>query len=337
MKLGPDALGAHLKDDLAPIYVVFGEEPLGIIEAADAIRKSAYVSGYRERIPLYVGSGFDWNLFTQECSTLSLFAQRRLVDLRVLSRKLDTVGSGAILALCEQMPSDLILLVSFARSDRQVRNSKWLQTVEKIGVIIESRPIPHQALPTWIRRRLQRFDLESDGDAVDLIADRCQGNLLAARQAIERLVLLAQKNSRISLELAQRAVGDNARFDVFDLTAAALRGEIAGVARILEGLRQTGVEPTLVLWALAREIRILAQWSWAATHRSPEARPKVWASRRRLYEQAARRGNLSHWQDLLARAAESDRIIKGRSSGKPWQALRALAFAIAHCKEAMTA
>jgi DNA polymerase-3 subunit delta len=319
VKLSADRLSGHLTRDLKSAYLISGDEPLLAGEAADAIRRKAREAGFTERRVFFAERGFDWNELRAESQSLSLFAERRILEIRLPAGK---PGDGAELleALVTQPPPDQLLLVLCGKLERAAQQSAWVKAFERHGVWVQVWPIDAERLPEWISQRLKGFRLEPDAEAARILAERVEGNLLAAQQEIEKLALLVRPGPLDAATLAS-FVADSARYDVFQLTDAALRGDASRALRILDGLRGEGVEPTLVLWALSREIRAL--WKRLSGAGS-EAPPQAWQRGAAALEQAVRRARQLSMRDLVHSAVQADRTIKGRAAGDPWDALERL-------------
>ncbi len=332
MQLRPEQLEAHLKKTLAPVYFISGDETLLVTEAADAIRAAARSQGYTDREVLNVDSGFDWNQLLAAGNNLSLFAERRILEVRLPSGKPGDAGGKALRAYVERPPEDTLLMVIAGKLEAAARKSKWVQALEGAGVGITLWPVDAQRLPAWIQQRMQSRGLQPDREAVALLAERVEGNLLACAQEIEKLLLLRGPGP-VAADAVQAAVADSARFDVFGLVDSALLGEVARSQRMLAGLRGEGVEPVLILWALAREIRNLTGMAReVAKGVSPNqvlARFRVWESRKKPVAAALGRLRLAHWQQLVQQAAALDRIIKGQAPGNPWDELVQLTLRMA--------
>jgi DNA polymerase-3 subunit delta len=320
----PDQLAAHLRKALMPIYLVFGEEPLQAQEAADAIRAAARDQGYSERECLTVETGFDWNTLRQCAASLSLFAGRRLLDLRLGNAKPGDAGGKALSEYAARPADDTVLLITAGKLDWTTQKTRWFSALENAGVTVLSAPLELRQLPTWIEKRLRARGLNPTPEAVNLLCDRVEGNLLAAAQEIEKLALLVKDRS-LTAEAVLAAVGDSSRYSIYDLSDAALQGQPERVARILSGLRGEGVEPVLINWVLHQEIRVLSALAFARSQRqSPEAvfaAHKVWDKRKPLLNQALQRLKLTDCQQLLRTCAWIDRAIKGAEAGSPWDAL----------------
>jgi DNA polymerase-3 subunit delta len=334
VKLRPEHLKAHLGKELAPLYLVFGDETLLVQEAADAVREAARERNYTERECLTVEAKFDWNGLLLASNSLSLFGQQRLLELRLGTAKPGDAGAKALQAYAERPAEGTVLLITAGRLDPTTQRSRWFAVLEKVGVAVQIWPVNARQLPGWIQERMHRRGLRPTADAVTLLCERVEGNLLAAAQEIDKLFVLYGAGS-VTVEQLLAVVGDSARYNVYDLVDAALAGQDERVVRILDGLRQEGVEATLVSWALQREIRLLASLSFDVSNGTPvEAalgRNKVWEKRKpllrgalsRLHDQACRR--------LLGACARVDRLLKGAGEGEgdAWDELLSLSLSLA--------
>jgi DNA polymerase-3 subunit delta len=335
MKVRAEQFAAHIDSQaLSPVYVLSGDEPLLVQEAADHVRRLARESGCAERIILEAERGFDWQALLQSSNSLSLFAQQRLLELRLPGAKPGDAGSKALQAYVQQLqdsPSggDVLLLMT-GKIDKSAQQSKWFRALDSVAVIVQFWPLRGRALLDWIQRRLLEQGLRADRDALRLLADRSEGNLLACAQDIDKLALL-HDGETLDAAAVMEAVINSARYDVFVLVDAALAGDRTRVARIMAGLHGEGTEATVVLWALARELRVL-QDLVAAGRQGLTAelqRRRVWNSRKPLYETAVTRLSRSAVRAMLLRAARLDRVIKGVEVGNVWDELLQLTLMLA--------
>jgi DNA polymerase III subunit delta len=329
MRLDFNALTGALTRGLAPCYLVYGDEPLLALEAGDAIRLAAQAAGYHLREVYFAEKGFKWDELRAAGQSLSLFGDRRLMEVRLPSGKPGD-GAAVLEELARHPPPDTIILVSTGKLERKTLDSAWVKGIEQQGVLVALRPIAIGELPAWLAARALRAGIALDPDAAEFLAMRVEGNLLAASQEIQKLTLQGITGPVTAQDLLQ-AGGDSARYDVYQLSAAAAAGEAARALHILLALKAEGVEPTLLLWALSRELRGLYQagersrlknsarssWSLAATPTS--------AALGRLRQLPIR--------GLLLAAARTDRIVKGIRKGDPWTAITELtaSFAGALC------
>jgi DNA polymerase-3 subunit delta len=333
VKVSPERLGAELRKSLRSVYLVAGDEPLLKSEAADSIRLAAREAGYSERELHVAERGFDWDALLASSDTLSLFASRRLLEIRLSSAKPGEKGGLALARLAGAPPADTIVLIVAPKLDKTAGAAKWVKAIDAAGVIVQVWPVDAGKLAEWIRRRMAAAGLEADRDAACLLAERVEGNLLAAQQEIDKLRLL-HGPGRVDLAAVRASVADSARYDVFQLVDAALGGDPGRALRILAGLRAEGVEVTLLSWALARELRSLESMAWQlARGRSRAAvTGPVWQKRKPLVAAALGRLDLNDIGDLLLQLAELDQVIKGVRRGPTWDRLRAIVAAFAGCR-----
>ncbi len=332
MQLKPEQLEAHLKKTLAPVYFISGDEPLRVLEAADAVRGAARAQGYDEREVLTVQPGFDWNSLLAEAGNLSLFAQRRIIDLRMPGGKPGREGAEALRAFAAQLPEDTLLLVTAGKLESQARRSKWVQALDTAGVVSFVWPLNVQETAGWVQARMRRCGLEPTPGAVRMLTERVEGNLLACAQEIDKLFLL-QGAGPVNEEDIAGLVADHARFDVFTLVDSALAGQPARSVRILNGLQAEGVAAPVVLWALAREIRqLVAMATDVAAGQAVNAvlaRYRVWSSRKAVIGAALRRMPRQVLTQLLRQCASLDRVCKGQAAGNAWDELLQLTLQLA--------
>ena len=341
MQVPPDQLAASLQRGLAPIYFIHGDEPLWVREASDAVRAAAAAAGFTDRQVLTVEAGFDWDRLQISTQNLSLFSERRLIELHLPTGKPGDAGTQALAQLAAKPPADALLLIITGKLEKAQRESRWAKALDAAGVTVVGWPIETAQLPGWIARRMQARGLKAGAGVAELLAHHMEGNLLACDQEIEKLAMFYGTEPggavrEVGLEDIEGALSDNARFSVFTLADAALKGEAASCARMLEHLRAEGVEPVLVLWALARELRALAALGARVAAGEPVERAldaaRVWSRRKPLVRAALKRLPPRAWRELLQSAAHADRIIKGRSDGSPWRALESLALAMCGIK-----
>lgn len=324
-------LDSALRRGLRPFYLIFGDEPLQLAEAGDAIRQAARAEGFVGWELFFVQPGFTWGGLRESADTLSLFGDKRLLDVR-FPDKPDRDATEWLLEYTENPPPDCILLLSLGKLAAEDQKKAWFGAVERLGVVLQVRPLEGQALLQWLDRRMNAKGLLADQSGLRLLAARLEGNLLAAVQEIEKLLVLYGPG-RIEDGQIASAVADAARYDVFDLVDAVLADRCNRTHRILEGLKNEGVAPAIVLWALAREARQLSTAAFAvAKGERIDAvlnRQRVWESRRKVLGDALRRVDLDGLHQSLLLCAKADRIIKGQQQGNAWDALMDVCFAMA--------
>ncbi len=316
MHIYANALSGHSGGQLAPLYHLFGAEPLILEESLDTLREAALQAGYSERERFTLEPGFDWNRLFESGQTMSLFADKRLIELRMPSGKPGDQGAKTLIELAENPSSDLLLIVISGAIEKRAQNSKWFKALEAAGCSVECPLVYADKLPNWIEQRMRSRKLRFEPEVVDQLVQYVEGNLLAAAQEIDLLALL-YGNQMISLQDLQTAIADHARFNVFALTDACLAGSSQRVLRILMGLKREHFEPTIILWALTRESRTLYHLSSAEANgqraQNLFKRFGIWSNRSPLVNSALRRIPQHGWQQILRRLARADLMLKGRS------------------------
>ena len=321
MQLRGEQLDAHLAGPLKPVYAVYGDDPLLVIEATDALRAAARRQGYDEREVLTVLSGFDWNQLAMAAGNLSLFGGRKLLDLRIPTGKPGREGSAVLQEYCERCTPDTLLLVTLPALDWKEEKAAWVTALGNAGVAVKLTAPSLAELPGWIAGRLRRQEQTAEKEALAFIAERVEGNLLAAQQEIRKLGLLYPKG-QLTLAQVSEAVLNVARFDLDGLREALLAGDTARIARTLDGLRQEGEPPPLVLWAMTEEVRAVVQIRTGLKEGQPldgllrEAR--VWGPRQGAMKRAIARIDLARAREALLQAGQLDRLAKGLASGDIW-------------------
>ena len=326
MRITTDKLLRTLEKSLAPAWLVIGDEPLLVGEAADAIRARARAEGYAGHDLFFVERSIDWSDLLAASQSMSLFAERRIIELKMPSPRPGKEGGAVLAQLVTDLAPDTLLLVVTGRPERETWSTAWFKAFEKNGVVVQSWPVEIGELPQWIVARAGTHGLAIEPEGARLLAERVEGNLLAAHQEIEKLALL-HTGGTLNAEDVLAAVANSARYDLFQLGEAALDGDAPRSLRILAGLRAEGAEPALVLWALCRELRALAE-----ARRNPGAAPGYGRQPERraaLLARALRRTASEPLAPHFAAAGRIDRQIKGLGRGDPWTGLTGLTAALA--------
>ncbi len=322
MLLKGEQLAAHLERELRPLYIVYGDEPLLVIEAADTIRAKARQQGYSEREVLTVLPHFDWNQLLAAGGNLSLFGDKKLVDLRIPTGKPGKEGSTALQQWCSNLSLDNLLLVTLPELDWREEKAVWFTTLLNAGVAIKLNAPPLAELPGWIAGRLRRQQQSADMDSLKFIAERVEGNLLAAHQEILKLGLLYPTGA-LTMAQIREAVLNVARYDLDGLREALLAGDVARLTRTLDGLMHEGEPPPLVLWAMSEEIRTLTSVRAALDRGKPLEMAlkdaKVWGPRLNPVKKALQRLSTSTLEGALQHAGKIDRLVKGAGQGNIWE------------------
>jgi DNA polymerase-3 subunit delta len=345
VRIYPEKLAADLARELRPVYLVSGDEPLLVQESADQVRAAARAAGCTERQVFDAGErSFDWLELAQGAGSMSLFAERRLLELRIPSGKPGTEGSKALQAYLESAAAGAddpaggdVLLIVAGRIDKASTSSKWYRAIDAAGATVTVWPPREGEMPRWLAQRAGALGMQVEREALELLAERVEGNLLAAVQELEKLRLLAG-DGPIDAQRVGEAVSDNARYNLFACVDACLAGRVEDGLRMLQGLRAEGAEPTAILWAFARELRLLHGLSVAiAAGQSPGQAmnaARVWQSRAPVVQAALGRHHSAGCARLLRLAQHVDGCAKGYADGDPWNLLELLALALAGHGEA---
>jgi DNA polymerase-3 subunit delta len=321
LKLTSDSLPAQLAQALLPAYLISGDEPLLAGEAADAVRLAARNAGFSEREVHFIERAADWEDLSASAANLSLFGARRVMEIRLASARPGVAGNAALSKLIGIADPDTLLLILSPRLDRDAQGADWVRALEKCGAWLQVWPVEAGKLVAWLRARCRRLGLEAAAGALELLAERTEGNLLAAHQELTKLTLLAGA-AELTAQAVRESVADSARFDVFQLGEAALGGDAARALRVLAGLRAEGTEATLALWALTRAMRD----AWNALQ--GDGRVPVWQRQGAALAQAVKRAPRLSFPALALRATRADRMIKGRLTGNAWDEMALLAAEI---------
>ncbi len=321
---------------LPPVFVVAGDEALLSLEAQDAIRSTARGLGYTERDVLNADARFDWSKLAAAAQELSLFADKKIVEVRLPSGKPGVAGAKALEAHALAARDGVMTIVALPKLDRRDRQARWVEALERAGVLVDIDAIERAQLPQWIARRLAGQQQSASQDALDFIADKVEGNLLAAHQEVSKLALL-HPAGELTLEQVADSVLNVARYDVFQLPLAMLSGDAARVRKTMGGLESEGEAIPLVLWVVTEELRTLLRVKAHVDAGRPFAvaarENRLWGPREKLFERALSRVSVAALESALLRAADIDRLAKGlrapRADSDPWLELTQLALSIA--------
>ena len=320
-------------DKLQPLYVIHGEEDLLRVEALDKLRATAKQQGYLNREVYTVDNAFDWNEMLASANSMGLFADLKLMEIHIPNGKPGKTGGEALLSLAENLPDDTVTVVMLPKLEKAQTQAKWFATMARQGVVLEAKAVSGNALPAWIKGRLKNAGLDIEADALTLFAERVEGNLLAAKQEIDKLALLHPSGSIISVADAELAVANVARFDVFQLSSAWMKGDAVRTLHLLEGLEAEGEEPVLLLWAVAEDIRTLIRLAAALKQgqsvQSVRNSLRLWGDKQTLAPLAVKRLSVSRLIGALQECARIDRMIKGAEDGDAWAAFRQMVYGLA--------
>lgn len=333
MKLKPAQLAHYIKNNALPaVFFFVGDEPLQMMESGDLLRRFTQQQGYDEHTILTVETGFDWQSLSHVGQHLSLFSQRRFIELRLGDKVPPDAGLKAIKTYLAAPAEDTVLLISLTKWDSKFSSRKWFNHLEQNSITVIMRPLPVEQFPAWIKQRLNSVHIQCNTESIAIISERAEGHLLACAQEIEKLQLLYGEG-KISSEQVMESVADSARFEVFAWIDTVLTGNIKRSTRLFYALRAEGYDPVLILWALQREIRTLTQIAQGLKQgvNADQLCKKyyVWSSRKSRVLKAVKRYSPHQWQQYLQHALIIDRMIKGIEKGNPWDALLQLSLHVA--------
>ena len=324
MRIAAEQLAQHLKRALAPLYIVYGDEPLLAIEAADRIRARARDEGHLEREVLTAEQHFDWSQLRISSQSQSLFATRRLLEIRIPGGKPGVDGSQALQQYAAHLPPDTISLIALPALDWRAQKGAWFGALDAAGVMVEAALVQRDKLPAWLAGRLKAQAQTADAETLQFIADKVEGNLLAAYQEVQKLALLFPAGA-LSFAQIKESVLDVARFDVFELGDIVLSGNTVHLVRVLDGLRGEGAAPPLIIWSIAEEIRavgrVLAGLAGGQPLQQAMRDARIWGPRQSLFQANIGRFTPAQIETALVHAARIDRMIKGLARGDVWDEL----------------
>jgi DNA polymerase-3 subunit delta len=328
MNVRPDQLQSIVTGTVYPVYMVSGDEPLQQMESLDAIRAFLREESYSEREVLDVDAQFDWQRLNDEAASMSLFASRRIVELRLPSAKPGRQGSQALKDYLTRPPEDTVLIINAGKVDGNAKKSAWFKAVEKNGLVVQCWPVTVDKLPRWLKLRFQKRGMDADDEVLNYISQHVEGNLLAADQEIDKLYLLLG-SGKITYDDVSEAITSQSRYNVFELVDMLLSGNTTRVIKIIAGLKAEGVVPVVVNWALAKDIRLLSQVS--ADESSADfilKRSGVWQSRTALFKSCLSRHTQRTFQTMLKRCSYIDAVSKGMINANVWDEIESLCVRI---------
>ena len=299
---------------LPKVILLNGNVPLLVEEALDAARTVLREQGFTERLKYQLETGFDWSAITGVGQAMSLFAERRIIELRV-PKALGAPGTKAITEYCQNPAEDDILIIMMPSLDKRQRSAKWVSAIESVGWLADGQDISPPQFPVWIKKRIQSRSLRVEPGVIDMMVELLEGNVMAAAQEIDKLQVLAS-DGEVTLKLLTESLADQAHFDVYALTDGCLIGDFARVLRIKSRLQSEGLEPVIVVWALVREIRVLAAIAAGLQQGQNKGmlfkQNRIWNKREVAVNSALNRLSSAQWYDLLEQAAHLDQTVKGQ-------------------------
>lgn len=328
MNVYPDKLEQALSRAIVPVYMINGDEPLQQMEAADQIRAACRAAGYTdsERYQVDNARSFDWQGLAMSGNSMSLFGDKKIINLHIPSGKPGTEGAAALKKWCESAPPDTVLVITTGRPEGRFQSSAWFKAIDKAGVTMQVWPLSAEHTHKWILTRLKAFKLQADSEAVQLLTDRVEGNLLAARQEIEKLAIL-YAGEKVSMHEVLASVTDSSRYTILDLIDAALSSDTPRAVKVLDGLQAAGDAPVLICWHLSTEVRkiISAQARIDKGENPSQAMMKsgIWKNRQALSTRIMRDRPRVFWLRAASDCSYLDRLSKGMASGDLWTEIAA--------------
>lgn len=322
MQVYPNRFIQQLQSGLQPFYLVFGEEPQQKLDAINALRATAKQQGFDERQSLVADNQFSWQQLLEATQSMSLFSARQFIELELDTGKPGSEGSKILTALAEQPDPDTLLLIHGGKIGKDVQNAKWFKALDKHGVYVPCYPLEGNQLHKWVQQQAQQAQLFVDPESIKLLCEFCEGNLLAAKQEIEKLALL-YPGQTLNAEQVANATVDQSRYNVFQLVDALLAGEAQNAVRMLQRLESEGLEPNIVLWALVREWQTLQQLASLRERRQPINwnQFRIWKSRQNLYQSALNRLSVTQLDHIQSQLGIMDKKMKSEAMSKPFVAL----------------
>lgn len=335
MKVKPEQLSQHLNNSNSNTYLVTGDEPLIVEESCDLIRQHLKARQFDEREVLHVEAGFKWEYLLECANALSLFAQNRLIEIRLGSQKINKAAAKILQEYLTFAPPENTLLIIADKLDGAAKKSAWFKSIDQQGTIVEVWPIQSGQLANWIKQRAAAKGLQLNSDATNLLCERIEGNLLAAKQEIDKLELL-QSEAPLSAEDIVNAVSDSSRYDVFSLIDAIVFAQSERSIKILEVIKQEGVEPTIILWAISREIRLIHSiktgLNQGTNYEALCNKHRVWGAKKQHLNKAANRLDFGKLEHCLRQCNQVDQIIKGLIDNDHWLILTDIVLTLSGSK-----
>jgi len=329
MNVRPDQLQTIIAKNIYPVYMVSGDEPLQQMESLDVIREFLKENDYLEREVLDVDAQFDWQRLMDEAASMSLFATRRIVELRLPTAKPGRQGSQMLKEYLSRPPEDTVLLINAGKVDGNAKKSAWYKAVEQGGLVVQCWPVPIEKLSAWLKQRFKMRNMDAEQEVLSYVSQHVEGNLLAADQEIEKLFLLLGPGKINYADVAE-AVTSQSRYSVFELADMLLTGNTTRVIKILMGLKAEGIVPVVVNWAIAKDVRLLSQA--AADVSSADyllKRSGVWQSRIAIFKSCLARHSQRSFQNMLTRCAYIDASSKGMINSNVWDEIESLCVRLA--------
>ncbi len=314
------------------MFVISGDEPLLVQESCDEVRASLKSAGFSEREVFHAETGFDWTALLYSGNSMSLFAERKLLEIRLPTGKPGDAGGKALTELVNSLNDDTAVLLVLPRADQTTQRAKWFKNVEAKALFVQIWPVEPKDLPRWLETRFRRAGLRASREAIRIMAARIEGNLLAAVQEVERLKLIVIDREVSEADVVE-GVADSARYDVFKMIDSALMGDVSRCLRMTNGLRAEGVEPLFVVNMLSREVRMLETIATAVlsgmSQREAFKQARIWDKKVPMVTRCLSRHGQTSLRDIQVMLGTVDRTVKGLEPGDPWRALTDVVLGLA--------
>lgn len=325
MKISPDNLSKSLLKELLPCYLISGDEPLLIQESLDLIRSTAEKEGFTSRDLYDQTQSLDWNEIINSCKSLSLFSEKKIIEIRLNSLRLGRDGSKSIIELIEEINDEVMVIISAPKLDKTATSTKWLQLIQKKGGFVQIWPLKDREIINWLRSRMRLVDLNANQQVIEMMSERVEGNLLAASQAIKKLQLYLGRGDVNETDI-QRVVSDHSRYDVYQLVDSILKGNIKLGLKILHVVRREGTDAVVVIWAFIRELRVLSRIAKSvevgSTLNQAIQTHRVWNSRKNIVASCVKRHKAKNFYNMIKSCTNADSVAKGQAYGNKWQLIR---------------
>lgn len=331
MKIKADQLTQQLAKAISPVYLISGDEPLIVEDCGDAVRAQLKKQGFNEREVLHVETGFKWEYLLECANALSLFAENRLIEIRLGSQKVNKAAAQIIQEYVAHAPAENVLLIIADKLDAGAKKTTWYKAIESKGIVVEIWPVESNQLPAWLKQQALSRNIQLNNDAIQMLCERIEGNLLAAKQELDKLQLL-QGSGPLTAEDILAAVSDSSRYDVFALIDAIIANNTQRSLKILDVLKHEGVETTIILWAISREIRLLysvkSGLNQGVSFDSLCTKHRIWGKKKFTFKQAAMKQSFTTLEAMLRQSAQADQIIKGMQQGDAWLLITDMVIAL---------
>lgn len=317
----------RVKGSLSPLWIIVGDEPLLALEAGDALRNAAKDLGYSERVVLALSSVSDWSPLIDAVSSVSLFDDKKIIELRFLSSGPGVKGAKILAQFAQLVPQidSTVTVVHLTQTDYSTQKASWFKALAACGNVVSCQPISRAQYPSWIQSRLTQQGQSMQAQALSFFAEQTEGNLMAAKQELMKLELL-YPGKELTIKEVEDCVMNVSRYSIEDLLEAIAQADVARTARTVAGMQSEDEPMPLILMRLSSFLRDTL--ALTVDRQAP-----VMPSTRTLTSYLARRSNPAKISNMLARCADLDRLAKGltvQNRDDVWSELKTLCVFLAH-------